>query len=176
MPLGSDPINSDPINSQPPVAHEDARSGLTSLVTKVYDAESAIGRSDCKYLFVNAAKDYYGTDQFYWFRDDVTNADKIIDWLKSDYSGAVEITDMKQVQNYSNDGRMLVGAMTSQELGDSHGHINIVLPGSAQWSGNWNDWAPNGANRGSSDFLSMSLNHGFVPKPHFYLLPEPTFK
>lgn len=85
------------------------------------------------------------------------------DWL---------IKPMADVQSLANEGTILVAIMTGIKLGQSHGHVNTVTPGTEDFSGHWNKKTPVCMNLGRKGtcFRSKGENYAFQIQPEIYAL------
>lgn len=73
---------------------------------------------------------------------------------------------LDQAQGYANQGRLVVAGLQDQP----HGHVTLVRPGVADFSGKWKTAAPKVINIGADNFIGKGLNWAFQKKPEVFLL------
>ncbi len=77
--------------------------------------------------------------------------------------------DLSDVQRLANIGVLVIGAATSTEMGQEHGHVSTVRPGNTKISGHWGQ-APACMNVGGENFIGKDMAYAFKTKPKFYAL------
>lgn len=95
-------------------------------------------------------------------------ADEMVAYMRT--SKTFLIKPMEDCQFLANEGVVIVAAMTSLELKQSHGHVCTVTPGIGDYSGHWNKKTPLVLNLGRTGtcFRSRGVNYAFVTMPAFY--------
>lgn len=107
-------------------------------------------------------------------------ADQIVAFLTSN-SDWSEVP-MEKAQDMANAGSLLIAGLDSKGLGQSHGHVVIIRPGKASFSGKWGS-VPRVLNIGAHNFIARApngpltnqpcgLNEAFVPPPKIWVLRE----
>ena len=71
-------------------------------------------------------------------------------------------------QDHANNGAFVIAA----QLGNPHGHVNIIRPGVAQPSGHFGHNAPRCANVGASVFIDQDVAWAFQTNPDYFVLNE----
>lgn len=105
------------------------------------------------------------------------NADQIVEHIKS--SDKWSSVPIEKTQDMANQGSLLVAGLSSQELGESHGHVVIIRPGKTCQSGKWGA-TPRCVNIGKNDFIAraqsgpltmmpVGLNDAFIPLPKIWV-------
>jgi hypothetical protein len=93
---------------------------------------------------------------------------KSVDW---------EERNLADVQRLANTGVLVIGAATSTDLGQKHGHVSTVRPGNWKISGHWGQ-APSCMNVGGENFIGKDMAYAVKMPPKFYALkmtlPEST--
>ena len=105
-------------------------------------------------------------------------ADQIVSFLatSSDWS----LVQMERAQEMANEGSLLIAGLDSVALEQSHGHVCIIRPGMAIYSGKWG-LVPRVLNIGAENFIARArkgpltnqpagLNESFVPLPKIWVL------
>ena len=82
--------------------------------------------------------------------------------------------DIGECQDLVNQGSLIFAIKTSQQLGQSHGHIVTLTPGNKEWSNHWTMYVPSCMSIGSPEatFRNKGINFAFpVDKgiPDFYV-------
>lgn len=83
------------------------------------------------------------------------------------------------IQSYANMGALVFAVATSIELGQDHGHICVIRPGTRKSSGKWGN-VPACMNIGAECYIGLGqsgvmkgepvgINEAFRPLPHFFL-------
>lgn len=85
------------------------------------------------------------------------------DWLIKPMADAIDLIQ---------EGTVLVAILPAVKLGQSHGHVNTLTPGSADFSGKWNCKTPLCMNLGRAGtcFRSRGENWAFQIPPEIYAL------
>lgn len=73
---------------------------------------------------------------------------------------------LDQAQIYANQGHLVVAGLQDQP----HGHVAVIRPGVADFSGKWESAAPKVVNVGADNFIGKGLNWAFKQKPEVFLL------
>lgn len=105
-------------------------------------------------------------------------ADEIIALLRT--NGEWAEVDMGKAQALANQGSLLIAGLDSIALGQSHGHVAIIRPGIAVYSGKW-QLVPRVINIGAQNFIAraktgpltnqpVGINESFVPMPKIWVL------
>lgn len=81
-----------------------------------------------------------------------------------------QLRDVGDVQRLANIGVLVIGAATSTDLGQGHGHVSTVRPGNAKSSGHWGGTAPACMNIGGENFIGKDMAFAFKTPPKFYAL------
>lgn len=107
------------------------------------------------------------------------NADEIVAFLAA--SGEWSPVPLEQAQEMANQGSLLVAGLDSKTLGQTHGHVCVIRPGRAVYSGKWTtNVCPRVLNIGSENFLARAkrgpltnqpagLNESFQPLPKIWV-------
>jgi hypothetical protein len=87
------------------------------------------------------------------------------DWLIKPMADAISLVQ---------EGTILVAILPSTKLGQSHGHVNTLTPGSNDFSGKWNCKTPLCMNLGrvGTCFRAKGENWAFQISPEIYALVE----
>ncbi len=104
------------------------------------------------------------------------NADEIVSFISA--SDNWSLVPIEKAQELANQGSLLISGLDSKSLGQSHGHVVVIRPGKAVYSGKWG-LAPRVLNIGSENFLarakkgpltnqSAGLNESFQPLPKIW--------
>jgi hypothetical protein len=105
-------------------------------------------------------------------------ADEMVELLKS--SADWSLVPLEKAQEMANHGSLLVAALSSSELGQTHGHVCVIRPGKPVYSGKWNtNLCPRVLNIGAENFLACAkhgpltnqpcgLNEAFVELPKIW--------
>ena len=103
-------------------------------------------------------------------------ADEMVAYLES--SSQWSLVPLEKSQEMANNGSLLIAALDSAELGQSHGHVVVIRPGKQVYSGKWG-LCPRVLNIGSQNFIARAktgpltnqpcgLNESFVPLPKIW--------
>lgn len=87
---------------------------------------------------------------------------------------------VEKAQDMANEGSLLIAGLDSKALGQSHGHVVIIRPGKAVFSGKWGS-VPRVLNVGAHNFIArapngamtnqpVGLNEAFIPLPKIWVL------
>lgn len=74
-----------------------------------------------------------------------------------------------EAQDFANKGALVVAGMVSD---NGHGHVAIVRPGCAEWSGSWQALSPKVLNVGKENFIDKKASFAFRAVPRFFVLRE----
>jgi hypothetical protein len=74
-----------------------------------------------------------------------------------------------EAQDFANRGALVVAGLASE---GGHGHVCVVRPGSAEWSGSWQALSPKVLNVGKENFLDKKASFAFRSPPKFFVLRE----
>lgn len=96
------------------------------------------------------------------------NADAMMEFLRT--SGDWLIKPIGDCQFLANTGTLLIAGLGSKDLGQRHGHVCTITPGTEEFSGHWNCKVPVALSIGRRAICARSLgvNYAFVPMPEFY--------
>ena len=85
------------------------------------------------------------------------------DWLIKPMADAIELVQ---------EGTVLVAILPAIKLNQSHGHVNTLTPGSADFSGRWDSKTPLCMNLGRAGtcFRAKGVNWAFQVVPEIYAL------
>ena len=72
-----------------------------------------------------------------------TNADSLLAWAKNN---GTQIKSFAAAQALANKGALVIGGLTSTQLGSAHGHVLTLSPGKLMFSGNFGTKVPNAMN------------------------------
>lgn len=108
---------------------------------------------------------------------DLKSADEICEYMENNLDW--QKIDIKQAQDMANQGSLVIAGLDSKALGQEHGHVVVIRPGKAVFSGKWgltprclNIGAENfiaRAKRGPLTAMSCGVNEAFQPLPLFYV-------
>ncbi len=104
------------------------------------------------------------------FDDKSLLADDMEQILRLNISGKWEPCDGSTAANRAMIGGLVIAVKTSKELGEAHGHINVIYPAPMQFSGSLNTAIPMCANVGKRNGV-MKISEAFpVAKgePNYY--------
>lgn len=73
---------------------------------------------------------------------------------------------LDQAQGMANHGHLVIAGLQDEP----HGHVVVVRPGIAGFSGKWGTAAPKVINIGADNFIANGLNWAFKRKPEVFLL------
>ena len=79
---------------------------------------------------------------------------------------------MEDAQALANAGQIVVVGMTSQQLGQTHGHVVVVRPGNSELSNKWGGLAPKVSHVGEKSLIGVGAEWAFpgTLRPRFWLL------
>ena len=79
---------------------------------------------------------------------------------------------MEDAQALANSGQVVVAGMTSQQLGQDHGHVVVVRPGTAELSNKWGGLAPKVSHVGEKSLIGSGAEWAFpgTLRPRFWQL------
>lgn len=107
------------------------------------------------------------------------NADEIVAFLSSSQDWS--LVPMERAQELANQGSFLISGLSSEALGQSHGHVAVIRPGKPVYSGKWNtSQCPRVLNIGVENFIARAkkgpltnqpagLNESFQPLPKIWV-------
>lgn len=110
-------------------------------------------------------------------------ADQIVELIEAEsqlFNGLWSEVAMDKAQDMANQGSLLVAGLDSKALSQSHGHVVVIRPGKAVFSGKWGQ-CPRVLNIGAHDFIArgqngsmtnqpVGLNEAFIPLPKIWVL------
>lgn len=98
-------------------------------------------------------------------------ADEMCAWVSIPRNGWL-IKPMADAQALANEGVILIALLSSQRLGQSHGHVVTLTTGQGDFSGKWNCKTPFCMNIGRAGtlFRSRGVNWAFQIPPDIYAL------
>ncbi len=105
-------------------------------------------------------------------------ADQILQRISND--GDWSDVPGEKAQDMANQGSLLIAGLTSEELGQEHGHVVVIRPGKPCYSGKYNGPCPRCLNIGAENFLARAkrgplinapcgLNEAFGPVPKIWV-------
>ena len=79
---------------------------------------------------------------------------------------------MEDAQALANSGQVVVAGMTSQQLGQDHGHVVVVRPGTAEMSEKWQGMCPKVSHVGEKSLIGTVASWAFpgTLRPRFWQL------
>lgn len=89
---------------------------------------------------------------------DAELANKIYDLL-SNGNGWIRIPDVMEAQNHANEGFLVVASWKNPSGGP--GHVCVLIPGRAEYSGTWQSYSPKVMNVGQSVFIGGKASLAF---------------
>lgn len=107
-------------------------------------------------------------------------ADQMVDFLQK--SQEWSDVSIEKAQEMANQGSILIAGLSSTELNQGHGHVVVLRPGRAVYSGKWStNQCPRVLNVGIENFIARGkkgpltnqpcgLNESFQPLPHIWVL------
>lgn len=97
-------------------------------------------------------------------------ADAMYNYVQSSKEWLVK--PLAEAQVLVNEGVIMMAILPAFKLGQSHGHVNTLTPGTEDFSGHWNVKTPACMNLGrvGTCFRSKGINYAFVPIPEIYAL------
>lgn len=93
-------------------------------------------------------------------------ANQMIDFMRRSFDW--EKIEMSRAQELTNGGRLVLAGQQAQ----GHGHVAVIRPGVAEFSGSWNEKAPKACNVGATSFIGKRLSFAFKQKPEFWVLKD----
>lgn len=125
---------------------------LIDAICDVYDNTAFLPKEDgttfCN-LAVSAVAEAMGCKDFVG-----KTADQIVAFIST--SEHWSPVPFERSQELANQGSLLVAGMSSQQLGQGHGHIVVLRPGKPCYSGKWQGSAPRCLNVGKENFLARA--------------------
>jgi hypothetical protein len=105
------------------------------------------------------------------------NADQIVAKMAANPDWS--LVPFENAQNMANQGSLVVAGLDGQSMGQAHGHVVIIRPGRACYSGKWQN-TPRCLNIGAENFLarakrgplmgmSAGINEAFIEVPKIYV-------
>ena len=105
------------------------------------------------------------------------NADQIVDYIAT--SPEWSNVPIERTQDLANSGSLVIAGLRSDELGAAHGHVVVIRPGQACYSGKWGK-VPRILNVGKENYIAraksgplkgttVGINDAFIPMPQFFV-------
>lgn len=75
--------------------------------------------------------------------------------------------DAAEAQDFANQGALVIAGLSNP---GGHGHVCVVRPGCAEWSGSWQALSPKVMNVGKDCFIDKKASFAFRTPPKYFVL------